>query len=161
MGESSLVADAEQSITLAHRQHGAPLLVIGESLGAAVAAAASARQQDKVAGLMLITPWDTLANVATFHYPWLPVRWLLRDRYDSAAHLARFNRPALLVVAEQDKIVPAPLGIALHGAMQGAPRGRQRLERIASAGHNDWLARVDDAWWRNAVTFLLPGATPP
>ena len=170
LGESSLVADAEESIALAHRQHGAPLLVIGESLGAGVAAAASARQQDKVAGLMLITPWDTLANVAYFHYPWLPVRWLLRDRYDSTAHLAHFNRPTLLVVAEQDKIVPAHRGIALHGAMRGAqldpqqaatPRNLPRLERISLAGHNDWPARVDDAWWRNAVTFLLQGAPPP
>src|SRR5687768_4535706 len=60
VGEAHLVDDAEQSIVQAHRAHGAPLLVIGESLGAGVATAAAARQRDKVAGLLLITPWDRL-----------------------------------------------------------------------------------------------------
>ena len=91
LGESSLVADAAASIEAAHRQFGAPLIVIGESLGAGVAAAAVAQQSGRVAGVLLITPWDRLENVASFHYPWLPVRWLLRDRYDSAAHLADFG----------------------------------------------------------------------
>jgi alpha-beta hydrolase superfamily lysophospholipase len=54
-GEESLVADAQQTIALAHRLYGAPLLLIGESLGAGVAAAASSRERDKTAGLLLIT----------------------------------------------------------------------------------------------------------
>ena len=62
LGEHSLVADAQQTIELAHRRHGAPLLLIGESLGAGVLAAAVARTQDGVAGLLLITPWDRLAE---------------------------------------------------------------------------------------------------
>ena len=156
LGERSLVSDAEQSITLAHRQYGAPLLVIGESLGAGVAAAAAARQQDKVAGLMLITPWDTLAHVAAFHYPWLPAQWLLRDRYDSTTHLASFSPPVLVAVAEHDHIVPARLGTALHAALP-TPK---RLQVVAGAGHNDWVARVDEAWWRNALSLLLQGAAP-
>ncbi len=64
LGETSLVADAAEVMGMAHRQYGAPLLVIGESLGAGVAAAASARQRDKTSGLLLITPWDTLAHIA-------------------------------------------------------------------------------------------------
>ncbi len=73
LGEDSFVADAERTIALAHRQFGAPVLVIGESLGAGVAAAAAARQRDSTAGLMLITPWDKLQHIAGHHYPWLPV----------------------------------------------------------------------------------------
>ena len=156
LGEQSLVGDAEQSINVAHRQYGAPLLIIGESLGAGVAAAASARQQHKTSGLMLITPWDKLAHVATFHYPWLPVRWLLRDRYDSAAHLTSFSPPVLVAVAEHDNIVPARLGTALHAALLT----HKRLQIVSGAGHNDWVARVDPAWWRNAISFLLEGAAP-
>src|SRR5690349_4017307 len=83
LGEESLVADARQTIALAHRLYGAPLLLIGESLGAGVVAAAGSRERDKTAGLLLITPWDRLEHVAAYHYPWLPVKWLLRDRYDS------------------------------------------------------------------------------
>jgi pimeloyl-ACP methyl ester carboxylesterase len=151
LGERSLVDDAERSLALAHHQYGAPLLVIGESLGAGVAAAAGARQREQIAALMLITPWDRLDHVAAHHYPWLPVRWLLRDRYDSAAHLASIDRPVLVAVAERDGIVPARFGVALHEAL-GAPK---RLVTIAGAGHNDWALRVDDAWWRDSVEFLL------
>lgn len=156
LGEASLVADAALTLERAFSLYGAPLLVIGESLGAGVAAAAAARQRDQVAGLWLITPWDRLHSVAAFHYPWLPVGWLLRDRYDSAAHLAQFGRQILVTVAERDDIVPARFGKALYEAL-AEPR---RLMVLPGAGHNDWPARVDAAWWQQTVDFLL-SATPP
>jgi pimeloyl-ACP methyl ester carboxylesterase len=151
VGEENLVADAEQTIALAHRRYGAPLLLIGESLGAGVAAAAGSRQRDKTAGLLLITPWDRLEHVAAYHYPWLPVKWFLRDRYDSATHLASFGRPVLVAVAERDSIVPARFGVALYEALSDP----KRLVVMKAAEHNDWVARVDDTWWREAIAFLL------
>jgi hypothetical protein len=155
LGEASLVADAEETVALAHRQYGAPLLVMGESLGAAVAAAAGAQHPDLTAGLLLITPWDRLARVGSHHYPWLPVKWMLRDDYDSVAHLARFERPVVVAVAERDSIVPARFGTALHAAL-GGPK---HLVVIPASDHNDWPDRVDAAWWRAAVAFAL-GETP-
>jgi alpha-beta hydrolase superfamily lysophospholipase len=149
--ERRLVDDAEQTISLAHGRYGAPLLVIGESLGAGVAAAAAARRHDQTAGLLLITPWDRLQNVAAHHYPWLPARWLLRDRYDSAAHLASFGRPVQVAIAEHDRIVPARFGRALFDAL-AEPK---RLAVVASADHNDWIGRLDDTWWQQTTAFLL------
>lgn len=154
LGEQSLVADAGQTIALAQRMYGGPLLVIGESLGAGVAAAASAQQRTAVAGLLLITPWDRLAHVAGHHYPLLPVQWLLRDRYDSVAHLASFGRPVLVAIAADDQIVPPRFGRALHAAL-AEPK---RLTVIEGAGHNDWFDRLDDGWWRRAIDFLLPAS---
>lgn len=151
LGEASLVADAAQSIALARQQFGPPLLVVGESLGAGVAAAAAAQQRDSVVGLMLITPWDRLEHVASYHYPWLPVKWLLRDRYDSAAHLADFGRPVVVAVAEHDDIVPPQFGNALYRAL---PEPKLWLP-LPGAGHNDWPGRVDAAWWGRAVEFML------
>lgn len=151
LGEKSLVADAEATIALAHGRYGAPLLVVGESLGAAVAAEASARQKDKVAGLLLITPWDRLTNVASLHYPWLPVTWFLTDPYDSAAHLAAFPRRVLVLVAERDHTVPARFGKALYDGLT-APK---RLSVIPGAGHNDWFDAAGPDWWDQAVAFLL------
>ena len=151
LNEASLVADAEQSIALAYRQFGAPLLVVGESLGAGVAAAAAARQPGQVAGLMLITPWDRLEHAAAHHYPRLPAHWLLRDRYDSVAHLAGFGRPIVVAVAEQDDIVPPQFGNALYRAL---PEPKLWLP-LPGAGHNDWPARIDAAWWQQAVNFML------
>ncbi|KVL07140.1 alpha/beta hydrolase [Burkholderia ubonensis] len=150
-GEETLVADAQQTIVLAHRLYGSPLLAVGESLGAGVAAAAGSRERDSIAGLMLITPWDTLEHVAAHHYPWAPVKWLLRDRYDSVAHLASFGRPVLVVVAERDSIVPARFGEALYDALADP----KQLIVVKSAEHNDWIGRVDDTWWRDAMGLLI------
>jgi uncharacterized protein len=152
--EASLVADAEQALALVHRQYGGPLLLVGESLGAAVAAAAAARQQDLAAGLLLITPWDRLTRIASHHYPWLPVKWLLRDDYDSQARLAQFDRPVVIAVAEHDSIVPARFGTALYAALGGT----KRLVVIAASDHNDWPDRVDAAWWRSVTAFALGDA---
>ena len=157
VGEASLVDDAERAIALAHRLHAAPLLVIGESLGAGVAAAAAARQRDKVAGLLLITPWDRLEHVAAHHYPWLPVKWLLRNRYDSAGHLASFDRPVMVAVAERDAIVPARFGAALHDALPDP----KRFVVVKGAGHNDWVEHLEDGWWREAMSFVLGGSRLP
>ena len=154
LGEHSLVADAQQSIELAHRQFGEPLLLIGESLGAGVAAAALARQRGSVSGLLLITPWDRLESVAAHHYPMLPVSLLLRDRYDSVANLASIDCPIVVAVAENDNIVAARFGSALHESL-AAPK---LLKIVRGAGHNDWFDRVDDAWWQEIIGFLLDGA---
>ena len=151
VGEESLVADAEASLRLAHQRHRGPVVLVGESLGAAVASAAAANRPDLVAGLLLITPWDRLGNVAAHHYPWLPVRWLLRDEHDTQGRLAAFGRPVLVVVAERDSIVPARFGGALHAAL-GGPK---RLQVIAGSDHNDWPERVDARWWRDAIGFVL------
>ncbi len=151
VGEASFLADARRTLERAHAQFGAPIVVIGESLGAAVAAGAASAQPDAVAGLVLITPWDSLVSAAAHHYPWLPVRWLLRDRYDTRTRLAGFDKPVVIVVAQADTIVPAALGAALAQAKPGA-----RLITVAGAGHNDWPMQVTPAWWRELLHGVLP-----
>lgn len=155
LGEQSLVRDAEQTIALAHRMYGGPLLIIGESLGAGVAAAASVQQRAVITGLLLITPWDRMEHVAAHHYPLLPVKWLMRDHYDSVAHLASFGRPVLVAIAAQDSIVPPQFGKALYDAL-AEPR---QLAVIKGADHNDWFGRIDEAWWRQVINFLLGSQT--
>ena len=150
-GEESLAADAQQTIALAHRLYGTPPLLIGESLGAGVAVLAGSRERDMIACLLLITPWDRLEHVAAYHYPWLPVKWLIRDRYDSITYLASFDRPVLVVVAERDSIVPAQFGKALYNALPGP----KQLMVVKAAEHNDWISHVDDAWWQEAIDILL------
>ncbi len=151
LGEESLVADAALTIARVYADFGGPLLLIGESLGSGVAAAAAARAPERVCGLLLITPWDRLENVAAHHFPWLPVRWFLRDRYETAAHLAGLRVPVLVVVAERDDIVPACFGVALYQALDQP----KRLVTIRGAGHNDWPAWVGPGFWDDALDFLL------
>ncbi len=151
LGEASFVADAAETLAQAHRQYRGPLLLVGESLGAAVAAAAAAQRPELTAGLLLITPWDRLAHVGAHHYPWLPVKWMLRDGYDSSARLQGFDRPVLVAVAERDNIVLARFGRALHAGLAGP----KRLEVFEGADHNDWAERADARWWRAALAFAL------
>lgn len=151
LGEKSFVTDAEQTIVLAYQQFGAPVLLMGESLGSGVAAAAAGNQSDKVAGLILITPWDRLAHVAVHHYPWLPVRWLLHDQYDSVQNLKSFLHPILVVVAENDTIVPSQFGTALYDSLSNP----KQLQILSGAEHNDWKGTVNEAWWRKAIGFVL------
>lgn len=147
LGEENLVADAAATIALAQRAFG-PVVLLGESLGAGVVAAASARLRHAgVAGLLLVTPWDRLASVAAHHYPWLPVRWLLRDRYDSVAHLRDYPGRVVVVLAEDDSIVPAAFGRALFASLAAG----STLRIVPGADHNDWFVRTDAAWWRQTL----------
>ena len=82
------------------------------------------------------------------------MRWLLRDRYDTVETLRQAALPLVIVVAEQDEIVPARLGRALHAAASAAAH----LVVVPNAGHNDWLGRVDEGWWRATLAPLLPAA---
>jgi hypothetical protein len=154
LGEAALVADTVETLALARRQFPGPLLLAGESLGAGVAAAAiSADVAADIAAVLLITPWDSIENVARHHYPWLPVGWLLRDRYDSVANLSTYNGRVAVVVAERDSIVPAALGRRLF---ESVPQPK-RLWIVPAADHNDWMGRVDSAWWPSVVGFLVEG----
>lgn len=149
LGEAALVADAAETMALARRHFPGPLLLAGESLGAGVAAAV-AKTAD-VPALLLITPWDRIEQVARHHYPWLPIGWLLRDRYDCVANLAGYRGRVAVVIAEHDSIVPPRLGRALFESLPEP----KRLWIIRAADHNDWMGRVDAAWWQSVIAFLM------
>lgn len=158
LGEESLVADAAETIRMAHSQFGEPIYLLGESLGAGVAAAASDRLTRDgmvgIAGMLLVTPWDRLKSVAAHHYPWLPVGWLLNDRYDSVEHLAAYRGRVAVVLAEADRIVPAAFGRSLFDGLQTA----KTLRIVAQADHNDWVEGTNAAWWQDVTGFLCAGA---
>lgn len=155
LGETALVTDAADTVARLAREYPGPLVLAGESLGAGVAAAVAAQAPAEVSALLLITPWDRLKHVAQHHYPWAPVGLVLRDSYDSVANLKRFGGPVAVVIAEQDSIVPAHFGRALFAALPGP----KRLWTQPGADHNDWMERIDAAFWPDVAAFLL--AAPP
>ncbi len=117
--------------------------LFGESLGSGVASALAGRNPTAVAGVVLVTPFNSLTAAARSHYPWLPVGWLLRTRFDSEKHLAAFPGPVAFLLAEKDTIIPPRLGERLYETYPG----RKRLWTIPGAGHNDsglLLAEWDD-----------------
>ncbi len=153
-GEASFREDARATARLARQHYPGRLIILGESLGCAVAAAVAADPGVRADALILATPWDTLAAVAVHHYPWLPVRLFLRDRYDSAAYLKNYAGPVTILMAEDDEIVPAASTLALYDGLPQA--GRKRLLRVPYCGHNDWFCQVTDAQWREALDAARP-----
>jgi pimeloyl-ACP methyl ester carboxylesterase len=152
LGEASLVTDAREQARLAARTYGEPLLLLGESLGSGVAAAAASDRGLPIAGLLLITPWDSLRAVARTHYPWFPLGPFLKDRYDSGQNLQSFPGPVAIVAAQGDEIVPHRHAQALYEALPGT----KKMWTIPQAGHNDWLYRISTPHWEEWLTFLNP-----
>ena len=119
--EHALTSDALRLYDEVRSRHpGGSVTVIGRSLGSGVAAYLAARRP--VARLVLITPFDSMAQLAQAHYPFLPVRWLLRDRYESARHLQHYRGPVLIIRAGNDTIVPAERTERLAKALPVRPQ---------------------------------------
>lgn len=129
--ESVLVADAVALYDRLHTQH-AHIEVVGRSLGSGIAVQlASARPVQR---LVLVTPFDSMRNVASAHYGYLPVRWLMRDTYESVTYAAKLAVPTTIIAAEHDRIVPASHAKALFDRF---PSGVATMTVIEGAGHND------------------------
>ena len=107
--EKTIVPDGRTLVRSLDQAGYGPIYVWGESLGAGVAAAVCADPTLPVHGLALTTPWDNIANVGQSFYPWIPVRLLMIDKYDSIANLAHFTHPICVIRSEEDEIIPAAL----------------------------------------------------
>jgi fermentation-respiration switch protein FrsA (DUF1100 family) len=130
--EEGLAADARATRAwLAARADVDRVVYFGESLGAAVAIGLAVQQPP--AALVLRSPFTSLSDVAAVHYPWLPARRLLLDRYPSIERIASIRAPVLVIAGDRDDIVPAPLSRRLYDA--AAEPKRWLLMR--GAGHND------------------------
>jgi hypothetical protein len=125
-----------------------PVFAVGESIGTGVATWLAGTHHGGIAGLVLITPMPSLADVAAHHYPWLPVQSFIRDRFDAVQALRSYRGPVAFVIAENDEIVPAALGRKLYDAYAG-PKRFWVQER---AGHN--TLDYDPGWWAQVFAFV-------
>ncbi|MEG3191054.1 MULTISPECIES: alpha/beta hydrolase [Novilysobacter] len=134
--EAALVADALALYDhVRARQPAASIAAVGRSLGSGVAGHLASRRD--VPRLVLITPFDSLPNVAQSHYPWMPVRWLMRDRYDTADALADYRGEVLIIRAGEDAVVPAPATDRLIASLASGLLVATQVVAIEQAGHND------------------------
>jgi pimeloyl-ACP methyl ester carboxylesterase len=147
--EKALVADA-----LALYDHAAKLpgvnpkriYAFGRSLGSGVAVALAAERP--LAGIILVTPFDSLAAVAKRYYWYLPVDWMLKHRFDSIARALQLRTPLLCLIAERDEVIPAVHGERLCDAWGGA----KRKVLLAEARHN--TTDSHPLYWPSIRTFL-------
>lgn len=129
-------------------------VIYGESMGGAVAIELARRRPP--AALVVEDTFRSLADVGAEVYPWLPVRWISRIRYDSIAKIGAIRTPFLVIHSPDDKLVPFAHGRALFEAHAGP---KEFLETVG--GHNgggfllrgEWIERVGDFLRRH-----VPGA---
>lgn len=131
--EDGLAADADAAVR-ALVDLGHPLdrtIFFGESLGTGVVA--GLQQRHRPAAIVLRSPFTELADVGRHHYPWLPVRTLLRDRFPVLEPLAASDVPVTVIYGDRDDVVPTELSVRVA---DGAPALAERVV-LEGAGHND------------------------
>ena len=131
--EAGLTADARAVMTYLGKEGIAAdrLIVFGESLGGGPAVKMAV--EFPVAGLVLESPFTSIADVAQSHYWYLPARWLVLDRWDNASRIADLRAPLLIIHGERDRVVPTRFGRRLF---ELATEPKQALF-VPAAAHND------------------------
>lgn len=136
--------------------------LVGESIGGGPVSWLAGEFPEAVSAAVLITPFSSLVDVAAGQFPILPVRWLLRDRWDNRRHLDRYPGPVAFLAAADDTVVPPRFARTLYEDYTGTAR----LWTVPDAGHNtimSVLSGPSGAEIRREVMRFLgdPGPAPP
>ena len=102
-GERAIHQDALALFDWVHARH-PHVVVMGRSLGSGIAIRLATERP--VERLVLITPYSSIVELGARHFPYFPVRWLLRDKYESWRYAPKITVPTLLIAAEHDEIIP-------------------------------------------------------
>lgn len=132
--EQGVLADARAARAWLAKKTGVPegeIVLFGESLGGGVAVDLAAT--DGAAGLILLSTFTSLPDVAAKVYPWIPVRLLMRTRLDSLAKIGQFGGPVLQLHGDRDEIVPHELGQRLFEAVSDPGK---RFVTLRGGTHN-------------------------
>jgi pimeloyl-ACP methyl ester carboxylesterase len=101
-----------------------------------------------VDGVILVAPYDSMVEVGAHHYPFLPVRWLLKHRFESIRHAPAIAAPLLCLAAERDEVIPVVHSKRLYDAWKGP----KRWVGLPQAGHNSTDGAPE--FWRAIRGFL-------
>ncbi len=151
--EEGLYADGRAAIAYL-RGRGVParrIALYGESLGTGVAVKMAVEHE--VGAVILEAPFTSAVDVGARAYPILPVRWLMKDRYESLGRIAAIDAPLLIVHGEDDRTIPVTQGRRMLAAAREPKQG----VFIAGAGHDDLRAHGADA----AILRFLEATFPP
>ena len=144
--EDGLMKDARAILGALPDDHG-PVILWGQSLGSGIAARMASEGRAKA--LILQSPYTAVVDVAAWRFPIFPVRWLMKDRFDTFALVPKITVPVLIIHGTDDDVVPFRMGVALSRRF-GA---RATFVPIPGHGHNDLgaddLVPVADKWLKD------------
>lgn len=156
LSETEFVADAKETIRRVREEFGGPLFIIGESLGTGVATAIAADPGMPIAGLILITPFDSISALSQTLYWFIPARWMVWDKFDSVTNMQSYKCPTAILMAERDNVVPKQHTMSLYESVKGP----KQLWCFEDASHTDWPAGPDEIWWREVMDFVSTHKVP-
>ena len=112
--EKNLYHDAEEAIKWLNNRGAISknIILYGESLGTGVATELGT--SNAFGGIILESPFTSIANAAKIYYPYLPVNIILKDRYDSIGKIKNITTPILIMHGKKDNIVPQKMGLELY-----------------------------------------------
>ncbi len=148
--EAGTYADAEAAYRYLSETKKIPatqIILYGESLGCAVAVEMARRHP--AAALILESPFTSTVEMAKRVFPWLPVDWIVRYKYDNLSKIPQIHIPSLIMHSPQDEIVPFEMGIKLYKAASG-PKKFFEL----TGGHNDGYAVTGKRYTTAIRNFL-------
>lgn len=128
--ERDLVADALALFDQVAATH-PDVVLIGRSLGTGVAVQVAS--QRPVAKLVLVTPYDSIEEIAARQFRYFPVRWLLQDSYRSGRYAPRITAPTLVLAAEHDEVIP---GWSTQLLLSRFAPGVATMRVVRGVGHN-------------------------
>jgi len=150
--EKTIVPDARALIRKLAAKGLGPIYVWGESLGSGVAASVVADPTLPVRGLALMMPWDTIANVGYYRFPYIPVALFMHDTYDSISNLEHFQHPVCVLRGDLDDTVPPKLTLNLFAHL----RDPKLMILESGYGHGNWSVVPTESWWDEALDFIAP-----
>jgi fermentation-respiration switch protein FrsA (DUF1100 family) len=146
-GTYSDITGAWQYLTESRKVPAGQILLYGQSLGGPIAAKLATEKTP--AALILDSTFTSFVDIAGYHYPFLPVRWLARFEYNTLDHVKKVRCPVLVIHSPDDEIAPFSQGVALYEA---APEPKAFLK--LRGGHNDALFLSAEEYRKGMNGFL-------
>ncbi len=151
--ETGLMADARAVLAIVPKGNG-PIILWGHSLGSGVAARMAS--EDRASALILESPFTAAVDVAADAYPIFPVRWLMKDRFDTLSLVPQIKQPVLLLHVTEDEVIPFKMSETLNRAFDT----RATFVPIRGADHNPDQAELLPIvlnWLHNRSTAIYEG----
>ncbi len=145
--EQALFNDAQFIYDELIKKHDS-ISVIGRSLGSGIATYLASKRQIKK--LILITPFDSIQKVAQGRFPIYPMRFLLKDKYNSISQIKNIKAKTLILLAQHDEIIPLKNSQTLINEF---PKEQVLVKTILNSGHND--LSQDQKYYLELSDFML------
>ncbi len=148
--ETTMITNGVETVKQALNEFGSPVFLWGESIGSGVVSGIVQTGQMPVNGIVIVTPFDSLANVAQHYYWYFLAKWFIRDKFDNMKNLQNFQGNIAILIAEKDEIIPNEFSLNLYNSLNS----RKRLWTFKDAGHNSLPLAPELAWWSEVMQFI-------